>query len=104
MKINYKEYVVIGNACEEKQVIVLSDIQFYGGKEIYDSITKSFEEEVNSFLMNKLYFNDFQKMLRENPEDALKHIENQKCVVTEFYDLDEEVWKRTVKMVKIVEK
>ena len=99
MKINYKEFVEIDN----KQVIVLNDIMFDGNKDMYDSIARSFEEEVNSFWMNKLYFNDFQKMLREDPYADVKHIENQKCVVTEFYDQDEEVWKRTIKMVKIVE-
>lgn len=103
MRINYKEFVIIGNAGEEKQVIVLSDVQFDGDKEVYDKIVKTFEEEVNSFLMNKLYFNDFQKMLREDPYEPAKYVENQKCVVTEFWDSEEVIWKQTVKMVKIVE-
>ena len=99
MKVNYKEYVVIGNAGEEQQVITLSDFTFKSTKQEYDTIVNSFVVEVASFPM----CNEFQKMLRDDPDDALKVIENQKCVVTAFRDLNYEVWKTTVKMVKIVE-
>lgn len=103
MKINYKEFVIIGNAGEEKQVIVLSDIQFDGDKEVYDKIVKTFESEVYMFWKTKANCNDWQMMLREDPYEPAKYVENQKCVVTEFWDSEEVIWKQTVKMVKIVE-
>lgn len=104
MKINYKEYVVIGNAGEEQKVITNFDDVFDGTAQVFADYCKAFEAEVNFYHRNKIAnANGFQVMLREDPEDALNHIENQKCVVTDFWDSEEEVWKHTVKMVKIVE-
>ena len=104
MKINYKEYVVIGNAGEEKKVITLYDYVFQGTAQDYAEYSDSFFQETNRFWYNhNRLSNDFEVWFREDPDDAAKHIENQVCVVTEFWDSEEEVWKRTVRMVKIIE-
>ena len=100
MKAIFKEYVVIGNAGEMKETVVLSNLEFNCTRDEFDAIVKSFETEVAALP----FCNQFQKMLRDNPNDAAIKDDNMKSVVTVYYDANKEVWKKTVKYIQFFEK
>lgn len=99
MKAIFKEYVVIGNAGEMKETVVLSNLEFNCTRDEFDAIAKSFEAEVAALPFS----NQFQKMLRDNPNDAAIKDDNMKSVVTVYYDDNKEVWKKTVKYIQFFE-
>lgn len=99
MKAIYKEYVVIGNAGHRKETIELSNLKFNCTRDEFNAIANSFETEVR----NLHFTNTFRKMLRDNPNDPAIMDSNMKSVVTEYYDSNKEVWKRTIKYIRVFE-
>lgn len=107
MKAFFKEWVAIGNAGEMKQTVILSELEFNCTRDEFEAIANTFEDEVMVFHTTGKFgvatCNGLQKMLRHNPMDPLDADENMRSVVTEYYDSKQEVWKRTIKLISVVE-
>ena len=99
--IYYKEYTTRENPAQTVEIANFEWIN--NAKEDYDTMVRHFESEAEFWQKKGFASNGFQVMMREDPDDAAKHIPNQRCLVTESWDDAAECWVRNTKIIRLVE-
>lgn len=76
--------------------VVLAKREWIGSYADFEAFKNNFEMTANLWIDKKLYANECQVLLRDDPNDASKVLDNQKCLVTYYYDGK---WNRVVRKI-----
>ena len=76
--------------------VVLAKREWIGSYADFEAFKNNFEMTANLWIDKKLYANECQVLLRDDPNDTSKVLDNQKCLVTYYYDGK---WNRVVRKI-----